>query len=168
MSGMNYSYFCPAGDSKAPYYLNTRIYSCILLSNDIEHRWRGRYNEDTDLSIRILKDDWCTILFNAFICGKAATLSMKGGNTEEVYRHDQKDYDNRYEFAKSLHDAHPDIVKIVQKWGRWHHHVDYSGFQKTPLKLRPDYEYITGVNDYNLKLINNPNMIEKEIENGDE
>lgn len=134
ISGMNYFYFCPANQKKPPYYLNTRVYSCILLSNDIPHRWRGRYNEDTDLSIRILKDKYCSLLFNNFLCGKAATMTMKGGNTEAVYARDGQDdlgknFDNRYSFAKSLYDQHPDCVKITQKWGRWHHHVDYSKFK---------------------------------------
>ena len=68
MSGMNYRFFVPESSTKKPYLLNTRVYSCILLSNDIEHRWRGKYNEDTDLSLRILKDNHCTLLFNAFYC----------------------------------------------------------------------------------------------------
>jgi len=33
----------------SPYLLNTRVYSCILLVTSLPHRWRGRYNEDTDL-----------------------------------------------------------------------------------------------------------------------
>ena len=85
MSGMNYQYFVPASQKKRPYTLNTRVYSCILLRNDLPHRWRGRYNEDTDLSLRILKDDHCSILFNAFVCGKMTTLVMGGGNTDNVY-----------------------------------------------------------------------------------
>ena len=35
MSGMNYAFFCPAFTKRPPYYHNTRVYSCILLSNDI-------------------------------------------------------------------------------------------------------------------------------------
>ena len=66
MSGFNYDFFIKRRAAYPPFYLNTRIYSCILLSNKIKHRWRGRYNEDTDLSLRILKDGYCTILFNAF------------------------------------------------------------------------------------------------------
>lgn len=133
MSGLNYQYFCSAGDRYSPYYLNTRIYSCIRLSNTlIDHEkfaWRGKYNEDTDLSLRILKEGFCTILFNAFLCGKISTLVMKGGNTEGVYAiGNEEDFDNRYKFAKSLYDQHPDVVQIVQRYRRWHHEVDYSGF----------------------------------------
>ena len=138
MAGMNYTYFVVPSENviyKKPYYLNSRIYSCILLSNDIDIRWRGRYNEDTDLSLRILKERNCTMLFNAFLCGKIGTLTMKGGNTEEVYNFnaDDKDYDDRYDFAKSLFDQHPDVTAITKKFNRWHHHVDYSGFIQKPI-----------------------------------
>jgi hypothetical protein len=155
MSGLNYHYFTPSFVKKAPYYLNTRIYSCILLDNSVEHRWRGRYNEDTDLSLRILKDGNCTVLLNQFTCGKAATLTMKGGNTEEIYKlGNTQEFDNRYTFAKSLYDQHPDVVEITQKWGRWHHSVDYSSFQRNnKLKLRADAKISRDPNAYGLKLV---------------
>lgn len=85
ISGANYYSFCKTTDKVPPYYLNTRIYSCILIKNDLPYRWRGRFNEDTDLSLRALKDGWCTILFNAFLIGKVTTMRMKGGNTNELY-----------------------------------------------------------------------------------
>lgn len=151
MAGLNYAFFCPADLKRPPYYLNTRIYSCILLSNDIPHRWRGRYNEDTDLSLRILKDNYCTILFNAFLCGKMATMTMKGGNTEEVYAKNQKEFDNRRTFAESLKAQHPDVVEITMKWGRWHHHVDYSPF-KQQLKKKDGLVIPKGNNEYGMEL----------------
>lgn len=88
MAGFNYDYFAPRkqGARIKPITFNTRVYSGILLSNSIPHRWRGRYNEDTDLSLRILKDGYCTALFNAFLMYKAPTLTMKGGNTDELYK----------------------------------------------------------------------------------
>lgn len=153
MSGMNYNYFMPCNVEKIPYYLNTRIYSCILLSNDIKHRWRGKYNEDTDLSLRILKDKHCTILLNSFTCGKVTTLTMKGGNTEEIYKLNKEGFDNRYEFAKSLYDQHPDVVEITQKWGRFHHHVDYSSFAHNKLELNPDYVQTKNSNEYGMRLV---------------
>ena len=149
MAGLNYAFFCPAELKRPPYYVNTRIYSCILLNNDIPHRWRGRYNEDTDLSLRILKDGYCTILFNAFLCGKMATMTMKGGNTEEVYAKNQQDFDNRRTFAESLKAQHPDVVEITMKWGRWHHHVDYSVFRHQ-LKLKDGLVIPKGVNEYGM------------------
>ena len=155
MAGMNYRYFAiPNSDKiyKKPYYLNSRVYSCILLSNDLDHRWRGKYNEDTDLSLRVLKDGHCTMLFNAFLCGKESTLTMKGGNTEEVYNADGSsgEYDDRHEFAKSLYDQHPDLTTITRKFDRWHHHVDYSRFNQKPV-YKDDVVPVMGVNDYGMQ-----------------
>jgi hypothetical protein len=55
-----------------PIIVNTRIYSCILIRNDIGFRWRCRYNEDTDLCLRVLKAGWCTVQFDAFFAGEGA------------------------------------------------------------------------------------------------
>jgi DNA polymerase I-like protein with 3'-5' exonuclease and polymerase domains len=92
MAGFNYDYFAPRKQAIRPIIFNTRVYSGILLSNQIVEadgtpmRWRGRYNEDTDLSLRILHDPQrCTALFNAFLMYKKPTLTMKGGNTDELY-----------------------------------------------------------------------------------
>lgn len=163
MSGMNYWMFAPRKELIPPYYLNTRVYSCILLSNSISHRWRGRYNEDTDLSIRILRDGYCTILFNAFLCDKAQTLTMKGGNTDDLYKgvgSNNKEDDGRYKMAKSLQDQHPDIVKISWKWGRYQHHVDYSQFKKNKLIKIPGLNIPNGINNYGMKLVNIKNNID--------
>lgn len=158
MSGMNYRNFSPAADKKAPVYYNTRIYSCILINNSFEERWNvleydgkpAPYNEDTDLSLRILKKGYCTILFNQFLCDKMPTLVMKGGNTEEIYKVKKEGFDNRLTFAKSLQNAHPDCVEVVQRYGRWHHHVDYSKFQIENIpKLKQD---ISWPDDYPIKL----------------
>lgn len=63
LAGMQYRAFVDQRTVRHPFILNTRIYSCILIKNDLPYRWRGRYNEDTDLSLRVLKDGWCTFLF---------------------------------------------------------------------------------------------------------
>lgn len=148
IAGPNYYSFCKSTDKVPAYYLNTRIYSCILIKNDIRFRWRGKFNEDTDLSIRVLKDGLCTVLFNAFLIGKITTMRMKGGNTEEVYG----DTNNRMEFAESLKNQHPDVVKVVWKFNRWHHQVDYRPFKKNRLIIRDDYIIKEGINEYGLKL----------------
>ncbi len=162
MSGLNYHYFTPSFVKKAPYYLNTRIYSCILLDNSTKHRWRvldyngnpAPYNEDTTLSLDILKDGDCTILLNTFTCGKAATGMMKGGNTTEVYKYGEAGFDNRFKFAESLRQAHPDVVEVTQKWGRYHHHVDYSRFQReNKLIMKPGIVPTDDYDNYDLRLI---------------
>ena len=144
MSGFNYYSFCKSTDKIPPYYLNTRIYSCTLIKNDIDYRWRGVYNEDTDLSIRILKDGHCTILFNAFLCGKVTTLRMKGGNTDVLYKDD-----GRLKMAESLRDQHPDITRVVWKFNRWQHQVDYRGFKENKL-IKKNVEITDKVNNYKM------------------
>lgn len=148
-AGMNYSIFCPAMESRPPIKFNTRIYSCILIRNDTGYKWRGKFNEDTDLSIRMLKDGWCTVLFNAFLIGKRATQTQKGGNTDTIY----KETDNRYEFAESLIKQHTDVVTFTKRCGRWHHYVDYSPFRRNKLKFKNDLNIPNKVNDYGMKLI---------------
>jgi len=148
LSGFNYYSFCKTTDKVPPYYLNTRIYSCILIDNKIPYRWRGIYNEDTDLSIRVLKDGLCTILFNAFLAGKVTTMRMKGGNTDELYKDD-----GRKKMALSLQEQHPDIVKVVWKFNRWHHQVDYSKFKANKLIRKPLLNLSNEVNNYGMKLV---------------
>lgn len=148
MSGMNYYSFCKKTDRIPAFYLNTRIYSCILIETERDERWRGRYNEDTDLSLRFLKSGLCTILFNAFLCGKVTTMRMKGGNTDSVYA----ETDNRKEFAESLVKQHPDVAKVTFKFGRWHHQVNYKPFKKNALIRVPDVNIKQGVNEYGMYL----------------
>ena len=128
VAGLNYEFFADRRSKQPPFRLNTRIYSCILIKNDIPFRWRGRYNEDTDLCLRALKAGWCTVLFNAFLCKKMPTMKMEGGNTDELYAED-----GRRKMAESLVEQHPDCVTITRKWNRWQHHVDYSSFKRNKL-----------------------------------
>lgn len=149
MAGMNYYSFCKKTDAVPPLCLNTRIYSCILLDTTQELRWRGRYNEDTDLSLRFLKAGLCTVLFNAFLCGKVTTMRMKGGNTDEVYAQTN----NRREFAEALVAQHPDVAKVVFRFNRWHHHVDYRPFKNNRLIPAHDLSGLTCSNEYGMKLV---------------
>lgn len=147
LSGFNYFMFAKRKMEIPAYYLNTRIYSCILIRNNIPFRWRGKYNEDTDLSLRVLKAKWCTILFNAFLVEKMQTMTMKGGNTEELYRDD-----GRLDMAKSLKEQHPNLVKVTRKWGRWQHHVNYKPFRKNRLKLRDTAVIPEGIDNFGMYL----------------
>lgn len=148
LSGFNYDYIWPMDGQTTPIIINTRIYSCILIKNDLKFRWRGKYNEDTDLSLRVLKDGWCTILFNAFLSYKVPTLQMKGGNTDNVYI----DGDDRLKFAESLQKQHPDIVKVVWRYNRYHHQVNYRLFKKNKLILRKGIVLPKGINNYGMVL----------------
>lgn len=129
MSGMNYLSFCPEiSKRRVLCQKNTRIYSCILLDNDDSMEWRGSYNEDTDLSLRVLKQKLPTLLFNCFLCDKQTTMSCKGGNTDSIYQNDglQKKVD-------SLISQHPDVVKQTYKFQKVHHQVNYKPFKDNEL-----------------------------------
>ena len=148
MSGMNY---CSFGFNRiSPFQPNTRIYSCILLDNNYSFRWRGKYNEDTDLSLRFLKAGYCTILFNAFLAGKIATMTMKGGNTESLYK--LRKEDGRLLMAKSLKDQHGDVVRVVRKWGRWQHLVNYKPFLKNKFAIKKNLLFDIINKEYGMRL----------------
>ena len=76
---------------------------------------------------------------------------MQGGNTDELYRQ-VKNMDGRWLMAESLRKQHPDITKIVWKWGRWQHKVDYSAFKKNKLIRKSDVVIPDGPNNYGMKL----------------
>ncbi len=147
ISGMGYAIFCPASEARPPIRFNTRIYSCLLIRNDIPYRWRGRYNEDTDLCLRVLKDGWCTVEFNAFLIGKRATQTMAGGNTDEFYKEE-----GTYLKSKILEDMHPDVTTITKKFNRWHHHVNYAPFKRNILVFKDDYNKVMGINNFGMVL----------------
>lgn len=139
LAGLNYYSFCKTGDAVPPFVANTRVYSCILIRNDIGLRWRARYNEDTDLSLRVLKRGDCTIQMNAFLCGKVTTQRMKGGNTDEFYG-----AEGTRPKSDMIEQLHPDVAKVVWRFNRWHHHVDYSPFKANRLVLRDDWREAQG------------------------
>ena len=147
ISGFNYDFFVQSKEVHPPFIRNTRIYSCLLIQNNIPYRWRGRYNEDTDLSLRVLKDGHCTIQFNAFIQEKAQTQTLKGGNTEEFYAKE-----GTLPKSKMLADLHPDCAKVTWKFNRWHHHVDYRRFKRNPL-IKKDAPIPQGINNYGMRLV---------------
>lgn len=158
LAGPQYSIFCPAIDDRPPVKFNTRIYSFLLIRNDIPYRWRGRYNEDTDLSIRVMKDKWCTVQFNSFLQEKRATQTVNGGNLEEFYAKD-----GTTPKSQMLVDMHPDISKISVKFNRVHHHVDYSVFDYNIPKLKDNVIKSDKTNEFGLILTKDglPTIIQK-------
>lgn len=149
LAGFEYSMFASTTRGVwPPVRFNTRVYSCIMIRNDLPYRWRGRYNEDTDLSLRALKDGWCTALFIAFLANKMPTMTIKGGNTAELYQGD-----GRLDMARSLQAQHPDVTKVKRLFGRWQHKVDYRRFKTNKLRLRPGVIVPTGVNNYGMRLV---------------
>jgi hypothetical protein len=148
VAGPNYYSFVKSSDGVPAFVTNTRIYSCLLIQNDAPYRWRGRYNEDTDLSLRVLKDGLCTIQFNAFLQGKVTTQRMKGGNTDEFYA-----LEGTKAKSQMLADLHPDVAKVVWRFNRWHHHVDYKPFSKNRLIKRDDVVVSEKINNYGMGLV---------------
>jgi len=147
MAGPAYEMFMPAISKRPPFVINTRIYSQILILNDLPFRWRGRYNEDTDLSLRILKDGWCTVQFNAFLGEKLTTQVLRGGNSENFY-----DHEGTYPKSAMLVKMHPDVARLSFKYNRIHHHVNYLPFKKNRLQLRNDVEISDESNEYGMRL----------------
>ncbi len=150
MAGPNYVTFAPHRSPRPPFQVGTRIYSCNLIRNNVPFRWRGRYNEDTILSLDMLTAGWNTVLFNAFLAEKENTQQQAGGNTDTIYA------DGTYEKSKMIVDQYPEITRLVERWGRWHHHIDYDQFRKRPLIRNPDVKIPTD-NPYNkLRLVDAP------------
>jgi hypothetical protein len=147
MAGPNYFMFASRKSAMPPFVPNTRIYSCNLIKNDVPFRWRCRYNEDTDLSLRMLKAGYCTVLFNAFLQEKSQTLTMKGGNTDTVYK------DGTLPKSRMIAALHPDVARVAWRFKRWHHYVDYSPFKSNKLIRHPDLVIPDQVDDYGMKLV---------------
>lgn len=140
ISGHNYSTFvglAASGGRMPPFYLNTHVYSCLLILNEIPQRWRGKWNEDTDLNLQVLANKYCTVLFNALSIRKAGTMTMKGGNAAELYKGD-----GRLEMARSLERAWPGVVETKRRFGRPQHVVSNSWRKfDTPLIRRTDIDW---------------------------
>jgi hypothetical protein len=163
ISGPHYKFFVVPDKNRPPFLQNCRIYSTLLIRNDIPYRWRGRYNEDTDLSLRVLKDGFCTIQYNAFSTGKLVTQAVKGGNTEAFYGKE-----GTLPKSQMLVDMHPDVAELKWMHGRWHHYVDYSPFRKTRLIYAKDY-HVNPDSEYGMKLEKiyiEETELDEEVDNG--
>jgi hypothetical protein len=143
VAGPNYYMFVPNRVEKPPFNLNVHVYSCLCIKNDIPNRWRGRYNEDTDLCLQVLSDGWCTVLFNAVLAWKMTTMTMKGGNTAELYKGD-----GRLKMARSLERVWPYVVTVNRRFKRPQHVVrDSWGRFDTQLKMKPGLDLANAAPD---------------------
>ena len=159
MAGPNYFMFASRKSKMPPFITNTRIYSCNLIRNDIPFRWRGRYNEDTILSLDVLIAGWCTVQFNAFLQEKLGTQLIKGGNTAEFYHAEGKvEQGKRYTAtgtnakSKMLAAVHPQYARLAWRFGRVHHHVDYRPFKAQALIRKLDIEVKETSDEYGMRL----------------
>lgn len=182
VAGFEYRFFRTDKARSDPFKVNGRIYSCLLISNhfafhfpdnpDNKFVWRERYNEDTILTLDVLKNNACTLLFNAFLQGKIATQTKKGGNTEVFYDPDgnqvsegvDSDLRNSGKYnpfstspkTLALKRAYPDVVREVLRYGRHHHDVDYAKYGTAELKFKRSFKPKAGNDDYGMCLIRTP------------
>ena len=134
ISGFNYQMFVTPS-TKKPFYLNVHVYSAMLINNDLPFRWRLKYNEDVDLCLLALNNNYCTILFNIFLVDKTSTTAkMKGGNQTELYKNNS--YEMKLLKSRSLEEIWPQFVKVVFKFGRPHHSISWKKHFKQNLLLK--------------------------------
>lgn len=150
ISGLNYYMFSINKIRQPPFYLNVHVYSCTLVNNAIPHRWRLNYNDDTDICLQVLADGWCTVLLNAFLAWKLTTMTVKGGNTDELY----KINDGRLRMARTLERVWPHVVTIGRRFRRPQHVIRgaWRGFD-TPLKLKPGVDPAEPLQEYGMRLV---------------
>lgn len=149
MFSLNYAMFIDHLTQPKGYTLNTRMYSCMFIRNDIPFRWRGRYNEDTIISLDLLTHGWCTLELNSFLAEKVATQRIKGGNTAEFYSKD-----GTGPKTEMLIKVYPQYSKQVYKFHRIHHYVDYSSFTM-PLEYTDSAKLKYGTNENTYSTVNN-------------
>lgn len=151
IAGLNYTMFAHSHGRppKDPFWLNCHVYSCTLIANWLSYGWRGTYNEDTDICLRVLADGYCTVLMNAFMCDKLQTMTIRGGNTRELYGGD-----GRLRMARALERLWPGVVETKRRWQRPQHVVkaQWRHFD-TPLKLKAGVVLAHSVNEYGMKVV---------------
>lgn len=136
MSGWNYTYFVTR-TTKKPFFLNTHVYSGMMIRNAIPYRWRLKYNEDVDLNLQALHDKWCTILLNAYQIEKISTVvKLKGGNQDELYK--GNDHGKKALKSYSLQKVWPQYVNVVMKYNRPHHQISWNKHFNHPLIKKSD------------------------------
>ena len=148
VAGLQYEMFLPNNEKYPPFVRNCHVYSCSLILNSLPHRWRGRYNEDTDLCLQVLADGWCTVLLNVFMIKKIRTMMMRGGNTASLYQGD-----GRLRMARSLERLWPGVVETHRRFKRPQHVVKNSWrLFDTLLRLKPDLVFDDKPNEYGMRL----------------
>lgn len=137
LAGLNYYMFSANRMKQPPFVTNCHVYSFMLIQNDCDLRFRGKYNEDVDFCLQLLASGrWCTVLFNAFLAWKMTTMTMKGG-CEQLYKGD-----GRLKASRFLERAWPGVVSLDRRFQR-PHHVVKDAWRKfdTPLKRRTDIDW---------------------------
>ena len=147
IAGLNYYMFAPNHMPMPPFVSNVHVYSCTLVLNEIHYRWRTVYNDDADLCLQVLAGGWCTILFNAFLAWKSMTMTVKGGNTDDLYHGD-----GRLKMARALERLWPGVVTVKRRFKRPQHVINWRKFD-TPLKLKAGAPVVVPPGRYKMDLI---------------
>lgn len=136
ISGFDYEMFV-TDQVKKPYVLNVHVYSASLINNQMPYKWRLYYNDDTDLCLQVLTGGLCTVQFKTLMVEKMKTLTVKGGNTDDLYQRD-----GRLLMARSLEEVWPEHVETAWRFGRPQHRVKNNWKQfTTPLQRRTDIDW---------------------------
>lgn len=162
--GCQYASFVPASEpGRSQFIKNTRVYSCILINHELldtrlAERWRGTYNEDTDLSLRVLSTgDLCTVNFNSLLSGKQTTGTMRGGNTDTIYEGGTfSGYKKKFDELKENWGKIVKLTNEKHKDGRPHHHIAYTKIFNQDLVLKEGVVMEPKINEYNMVLIKPP------------
>ena len=152
MASPNYGKFATQNDYHPSHIYNTRMYSWQLIDNSLWDegiKWRAKYNEDTVISLDIMERGYATLQTNMFLQDKITTQTIKGGNTEEFYAGE-----GTYNKSKMLADLYPDVAKLVWKFSRYHHEVDYSKYASIDPGFDPSLlPHGTDINDYGMYVV---------------
>ena len=150
ISGLVYDMFVPPTRYHPAYRVNVPIYSCMLLRTQMPYEWRGPYNEDADYFLQVLRGGWCTARLNVFCCKKVQTMTMRGGNTDILYRQD-----GRTKMAISLAERWPGIVSVHRRYGRMQHTIERSHAMFKQQLVLHDGVNLNNIppNDYGLVLL---------------
>lgn len=125
LASFNSQFFVPSTEgsvrsAKTPFILNGRCYTVLFVNHATGLKFRGRYNEDTDMTLQTLSSGWCTILFQAFVIATPKTMSSRGGQTA-IYGDD-----GRLKMARALERAWPGVVTTHRRFGRPQHVVAFQ------------------------------------------
>ena len=150
-----YTFVVPGQSDKKPFNLNVHCYSAMLIDNNLPFRWRLKYNEDIDLCLQALHNNYATILINAFIIDKISTSQkMSGGNQTELYQNNAED--KKILKARSLQEIwkNEGYVEVIKRYGRPHHWIEWKKHFNIPLikKTNFDSTKIEKINNYGMEL----------------
>jgi hypothetical protein len=157
VAGMNYRAF--AASAIPPFFLNAHVYSATLFMNSLPNEWRGTYNEDTDMCLQVLSAGYCTVNVNVFLIEKMETMTMTGGNTDEIYHGD-----GRAKMARELQRRWPHVATVTKRYGRPQHKIngEWRKFD-TPLILKDGVKIDPEVDEYGMKMKKNRQIKSEKI-----